>query len=357
MHLSPRFGRPLALLEPDGLEPDETLPFVGDPPDPAGDTARALVTIAERLQARRPDALLLVGDRSETIAAGIAATLTRTPIVHVHGGEESEGAIDNLFRHALTKLSHLHLVAHPVYAERVRQMGEPSENIVVVGVPGVDNLWRDDLPSRSELQHALSHALTDPIVLVTVQPTTLGHESTTSLDEVSAVASALEDVAATVVITQPNSDSGSETIRSFWREWSAGRPNVCLVDALGERRYWGMLRIAAAVVGNSSSGIMEAPAAGVPVVNVGDRQRGRLRFGKVRDVDPTASSIRSALRDALGEAARRAKAGARSDSESQLAAPRVVDAITAWLPRRGARKSFQSASSGETTPPRGSTGD
>lgn len=344
MHLHERFGRPLEVLDQDGIRPDATLAFITDPPDPARDTAQALAGFSETLRDRKPDAILLVGDRSETIAAGIAATLAVVPIVHIHGGEESEGAVDNAFRHALTKLAHLHLVTHPLYAERVIQMGEDPANVSVVGIPGADNLQRDDLPGRAELERELGGALPDPVVLVTVHPATLGERG---VDETRAVAAALEAVPATYVITQPNSDHGSEAIREFWKEWATGRNRVYLADALGERRYWGLLRLAAAMIGNSSSGILEAPAAGVPVVNVGDRQRGRLRFGRVSDVPADARVVTDALRAAIGE-------GRSATSKRRgTAASAIVDAIAEWLPRRTARKTLHrlpaTASAGATS--------
>lgn len=337
MHLSPRFGRTIDRILADGFPVHRQLDFLVDPPDPAADAARALAMVAEALDADRPDALLLVGDRSETMAAGVAATISRVPLVHLHGGEETEGAIDNAFRHALTKLSHLHLVSHPRHAARVLQMGEDPATVVVVGAPGLDNLYRDDLPSRVELETDLGSRLGPPVVVVTLHAATLGGDP---LEEVSAVAQALDAVPATYIITQPNADAGGSAIRTFWLEWASGRDHVTVVDALGERRYWGLLRLADAMVSNSSSGLIEAPAAGVPVVNVGDRQKGRLRSPHVADVTPAADVVAEALRSALDPATRRRLADEPHLYPGGPAAPRILAALRGWRPPVPPRKVF-----------------
>jgi UDP-hydrolysing UDP-N-acetyl-D-glucosamine 2-epimerase len=310
------------------------LPFLREPPNPMADTAAALAEVGEALAADRPDALVLVGDRSEALAAGLAATIARVPIVHLHGGEESEGAIDNACRHALTKLSHLHLVSHRVHAERVLRMGEDPSCVVVVGAPALDHAFRDDLPGREELGKELGLALDPPVVLVTVHPATLGAPAR---EEVAAVAGAMAQVPATYVVTAPNADADGTEIADYWRGWCKGRSRVAVVDALGDRRYWAMLRLADAVLGNSSSGIIEAPALGVPVVNVGDRQRGRLRFGPVADVPAAEPSITGALRRALA-----AGRGAPGDGgyPPPPVAPRIVEALRRWQIPRPPRKRF-----------------
>jgi UDP-N-acetylglucosamine 2-epimerase (non-hydrolysing)/GDP/UDP-N,N'-diacetylbacillosamine 2-epimerase (hydrolysing) len=277
-----------------------------------------------------------MGDRSETLAAGLAATVAGVPIVHLHGGEETEGAIDNACRHALTKLSHLHLVSHPAHAARVVQMGEDPATVVVVGAPGLDNRYRDDLPGRGELEQSLGIALDPPVVLVTMHPTTLGQAPS---DELTAVAQAMAEVPATYVVTAPNADAGGAAIREFWGRWVSGRKRVVLVETLGETRYWGLLRLGDAVLGNSSSGIIEAPVAGVPVVNVGDRQKGRLRLGGVADVPAQADRVADAIRAALarGRDASRANGGYPDGP----AAPRIVAALRAWEVPCPPRKAFR----------------
>lgn len=335
MHLSERHGRTIELLAKDGIRVSREIDYLSTQPAPGADAARALLLVDEALREEHPDMILLVGDRTETIAAGMAATINRVPIVHLHGGEESEGAIDNAIRHALTKLAHLHLVSHEEHARRVRQMGEEPTNVVVVGPPGLDNAQRSDLLGRDQVLTEIGEILPDPLVLVTYHPTTLGEEP---LQEVQALAAGLDDVPASYVITQPNTDQGGATIADFWQKWVRKRRRTILVDSLGDRCYWSLLRYASAVVGNSSSGIIEAPAVGIPVVNVGDRQKGRLRFGPVHDVPAQSAAIATALRQALALENESPRKGVRCDRE--LVAPRIVEALAQWGPPKPPRKRF-----------------
>lgn len=342
MHLSPRFGRTVSFLQADGVPIARELPFIAEPPDPVPDAARALESIGAALSADRPDVMLLVGDRFETAAAGIASGIARVPLAHLHGGEETEGSSDNAYRHALTKLSHLHLVSLQAYGDRVIQMGEDPARVVVVGAPGLDNLYRDDLPDREGLEHELGVPLVEPVVIVTVHPETLS--GAPNLATSTAVAAALEQVRGTCVVTQANADPGGVEIAGFWDQWSRGRENVVVRQALGERAYWALLKIASAMVGNSSSGIIEAPAARLPSVNVGDRQRGRVRSAYTLDVSAVPDAVGHALATVLDPASRIRLAGAPLPFPEGPAAPRVIAALRDWLPRRATRKTFYSAS-------------
>lgn len=337
MHVDNRFGRTVELIRADGLQPSRELSFLHDPTDAAADSSAALVAVSAALAADRPAMLLLIGDRTETLAAAFAALMAQVPVVHVHGGEESEGAIDNACRHAITKLSHLHLVSHFRHAERVIQMGEDPANVVIVGAAGLDNLYRSDLPDDAELSRILARKIGERLVVVTMHPATL---SSTWFEDVEAVAAAMTSVNATYVITAPNSDTGSEAIRRFWQDWVGSRSNAVLVDSLGERLYWGLMQRAHVVLGNSSSGIIEAPAAGAAVINVGDRQRGRFRYGQVTDVPGDAKAIREALSAAL--ATRRVGQGASDGGyPAGPAGPRIVDAIASWTPPDPPQKYFR----------------
>jgi UDP-hydrolysing UDP-N-acetyl-D-glucosamine 2-epimerase len=345
MHLDQRFGRTVELIRADGLQPARELPFLHDPPDIAADSSAAIAAVSAAVAADRPAMLVLLGDRTETLAAAFAALVARVPVVHLHGGEESEGVLDNACRHAITKLSHLHLVSHFRHAERVIQMGEDPANVVIVGAAGLDNLYRPDLPDDAELARVLSRAIGERLVMVTMHPSTLG---ATSLEDAEAVAAAMAAVNATYVITAPNSDAGGDAIRSFWRGWVGARPNAVLVDALGERLYWGLMRRARVVLGNSSSGIIEAPAAGAAVINVGDRQGGRFRYGQVTDVPGNAEEIRVALAAAL-DATRPGPTASVGGYPSGPAAPRIVEAISGWAPPNPPRKQFRDLSCTSTS--------
>ena len=339
MHLSERHGHTVDDIREDGFEPDALLPWLGsadataDPPA-TDQAASALDAVGTALRAQRPDALVLAGDRLETAAAALAATLERVPIVHLHGGEETRGAFDDALRHAVTKLSHLHLVSHEEHAKRVAAMGEDPAAIHVVGAPGLDAAVRDDLPSRSELAEALGVALDPPVVLVTVHPATLESDP---LAAASAVVAAMDGVPASYVVTLPNVDPGGDAVRDLLVA-AAAKPGRTLVDALGERRYWGLLRVADAMLGNSSSGVIEAPAVGLPAVDVGDRQAGRRAGANVLHAPADAAAIIEALREALDPATRTRIAAARPPLADGQAGRRIADIIAAWQPPRPPRK-------------------
>ena len=331
MHLRERFGKTIEVIRSDGVIVSRELDFIAEPPAPAGDTGRAIESVFGALMDLKPEFLILVGDRHETLAAGIAAALAAVPVVHLHGGEETLGAVDNSFRHALTKLSHLHLVSSPLHAQRVIQMGEASTSVIVVGAPGLDNMFRNDLENREQLAQHLGNALTPPLVLVTLHPTTLGESV---LEDFVAVTDAMMHVQATYVVTQPNADEGGARLRDLWSAWSQARGNVVLVDALGERLYWSLLTQSDAVLGNSSSGIIEAPAAGIPSVDVGMRQQGREAPGTVLHVAADSELVEQALRSALGVGRHAALA------EKEPAANLVLRALRNWSPPNPPLKHF-----------------
>jgi len=328
MHCEPRFGRTLQNLIDEGFAPEE-LPWGGvDIDAPARvQSSQALLAVGNRLEWYRPDGLLIVGDRFETAAAALAATVARVPIAHLHGGEETAGAFDNALRHAITKLAHLHLVSHEEHARRVIAMGEDPAIVHVVGAPALDNLHRDDLATREELEQHLGIALVRPVVLVTLHPATLGGAPEV---EVAAMLEAMDRVPATYVITLPNVDPGGAVIREKLVAASE-RPGRRAVEALGERRYFGLLRVAEAMLGNSSSGIIEAPVVRLPAINIGDRQKGRLRAGNVLDVPADAGAIAAALAHALDRTFRDTlpERGPFGDGQS---APRIVELLAAWKP-------------------------
>ena len=271
------------------------------------------------------DALILVGDRYETAQAAVEATRARTPIVHLHGGEVTEGASDDAFRNAITKMAHLHLVSTAVHGSRVVAMGEDPTTVHVVGAPGLDNLHRDDLPGRKLLEARLGIELKPPVVIVTLHPATLG-EDPAELSE--AVRKAMEWIYATYVITTPNTDPGHESIR-----WGG------TIVSLGERDYWGLMKVADAMLGNSSSGLIEAPAVQLPVVNVGARQNGRLRGANVIDVPAEWGAIGKGLLTALGGAAFRTKLkGTFSPYGDGHSGERIRDILRDWVPPKPPRK-------------------
>jgi UDP-hydrolysing UDP-N-acetyl-D-glucosamine 2-epimerase len=298
MHLSAKYGKTASYIEDDGFTNAEKLDWLGEGQEPSitEQAARALVQCGAVLERQKPDCLVLLGDRYETASAAMAATLCRIPLTHIHGGEETEGAFDNSLRHAITKLSHLHFVSHPNHAARVIQMGEDPASVHVVGAPGLDNLFRDDLPGRAEIEKHFERPLRHPLVIVTVHPTTLAEDP---LAEINAVEDAIGTIPATYVITLPNSDPGSCAIRERLQKIAARQPGAIMAEALGDRLYTGLMKIADAMLGNSSSGLIEAQGCGLPVVNVGDRQKGRLAGINVISVAGDGAQTAEALKRAL----------------------------------------------------------
>jgi UDP-hydrolysing UDP-N-acetyl-D-glucosamine 2-epimerase len=335
MHLSERHGRTIELIREDGFEPAAALDWLGDEDAPTeNQAADALRLIGKWLRSERPNALLLVGDRLETASAALAATLSRTPIAHLHGGEQTLGAFDDQLRHAITKLSHLHLVSHEEHARRVTALGEDPATVHVVGAPGLDAAFRNDLPDRAALERDLGIELQPPVVIVTVHPATLDADPAAAG---TAVAAAMDCVDATYVVTLPNADPGGEQVRRVLLEATSAEPRTA-VEALGTRRYWGLMRIADAMLGNSSSGIIEAPAVDLPAVNVGDRQLGRRRETNVIDVPIDRDRIADALRMALAPGTREAIAKRHPLLADGRAGRRVADIIAGWRPSIPPRK-------------------
>jgi UDP-hydrolysing UDP-N-acetyl-D-glucosamine 2-epimerase len=331
MHLSNRFGRTADYIEADGVHISERLAWA-DSTDAAVQAGVATEMVACALDRQSPDCLVLAGDRFETAAAAFAATLRRIPIVHLHGGEETEGAIDNALRNAITKLSHLHLVSHQIHADCVVAMGEDPATVHVVGAPGLDNAFREDLADRDELSRMLGIALAPPVVIVTVHPATLGDVSADS----QAVVAAMDAIPGTYIITLPNADPGNEAVRRILGR-AAAVPGRAAVEALGDRAYWGLMRVADAMLGNSSSGLIEAPINRLPVVNVGDRQSGRLRGDNIIDTPAEGWRVTEALRNALAPAYRDALSGISPYGDGK-AADRIMSVLESWIPPKPPRK-------------------
>jgi UDP-hydrolysing UDP-N-acetyl-D-glucosamine 2-epimerase len=258
------------------------------------------------------------------------------PIVHLHGGEQTIGAFDDALRHAITKLSHLHLVSHEEHKRRVVAMGEDPATVHVVGAPGLDAAARSDLPDRAALEATLGIVLAPPVVVVTVHPATLDADPA---GVAAAVVAAMDAVDVTYVVTLPNVDPGHERVRELLAATAAARPaRRVAVEALGERSYWGLLRAADAMLGNSSSAIVEAPAAGLPAVNVGDRQQGRRRAGNVLDVEAEPAAIAATLEEALLPSTRARVAASSPPLADGRVGERIADIIAAWRPSIPPRK-------------------
>lgn len=305
-HLSPEFGLTVADIEAAGFPIAARVEALL-----SSDTAEATATsiglgtikTAQALAGLKPDILLVLGDRTEILAAVAAALPLRIPVAHIHGGESTEGAIDESIRHAVTKLSHLHFASTEFYAQRLLQMGEEPWRVHVCGAPGLEHQHRIRLADREELEAELGLDLARPTLVVTHHPVTLSPDG--GAPEVTEVLTAVEQSGLPAVITYPNADTGGRAIIQQVKSFVERYPQARVKVNLGPRRYMALLRHAAALVGNSSSGIIEAASFGLPVVNVGDRQRGRVRGANVIDVPPQKDAIFRGIQRALDPGFRR----------------------------------------------------
>ena len=301
-HLSEKWGNTVDQIEHDGLPIAERVPFELNDDSPlaiADSLAQSTSGLAHAFERLQPDIVVVLGDRYEVLAAAQASLMLGIPLAHLHGGETTEGAFDEAIRHAVTKMAHLHFVAADEYAWRVRQLGERDEYIYNFGAPGLDHLTRSTLADRAELETVVDAPLGTPLLAVTYHPETLDpDEGIAGMRAMLAALGAIED--ASIVFTGVNADPGHDHLSKEIHDFVIADTNRRhLVTSLGQSRYLGLLKIADAVVGNSSSGLIEAPALRVPTVNVGDRQRGRLRAASVVDCAPTSEAITDALRKVL----------------------------------------------------------
>ena len=311
MHLAPQFGLTWRIIEDDGFAIDAKVDMLlaGDTPVAvAKSLGLGTMGMAEALARLAPDMVVVLGDRFEILAAAQAAMILAIPLAHLHGGEASEGVVDEAIRHSITKMAHLHFVAAEPYRRRVIQLGEQPHRVFDVGAPGLDNIERLELLDRRSLEEALGFALGEGFLLVTYHPVTLGGaDPGKAAGELVAALDRFRDHK--VLITGVNADAGNDRVTQVISQYADGDPDrVALFASLGQLRYLSAMKHAAAVVGNSSSGIIEAPAMGVPTVNLGDRQRGRIRAGSVIDCgegrDDIATAIGKALSPEFSEMAR-----------------------------------------------------
>lgn len=299
MHLSPEYGNTWQLIESDGFRIDRKVEMLL-----SSDTSRAMAKsagiglsgIADAFNDLSPDLLLILGDRFEILAAASAAVLMRIPVAHVHGGETTEGAIDDSLRHAISKLSHIHFTSTELYRRRVIQMGESPNSVFCYGAPGIDAIASLPLMNRDELAKSIGFDLGERYLLVTYHPVTLGYEPTS--DEIEELFYALETLPSDIrwIITMPNADAGGRVLSSRIHEFVMRHQDrgAAFIN-LGQLRYLSCMKHCLAVVGNSSSGIIEAPTLGVATVNIGDRQKGRVQADSVINCEPERASIARAL--------------------------------------------------------------
>jgi GDP/UDP-N,N'-diacetylbacillosamine 2-epimerase (hydrolysing) len=297
-HLSPEFGLTYRDIEADGFTIDRKVEMLLSSDTAVGvskSVGLAITGLAEAFDELHPDIVLLLGDRYEIWAAGAAATLARIPIAHIHGGELTEGAIDEAIRHGLTKMAHLHFVAAPEFRERVIQLGESPESVFNVGAVGLDSISQEPLMSLEELQTSLGVELGERNLLVTFHPATL--ESGSAYVQMGSLLIALDEFPNIhTFITLPNADMEGRGIINLIQDYVDHTPKSTAFKSLGQIRYHSLMHYADGIVGNSSSGLIEAPAMHRPTVNIGARQSGRLRASSVIDCDPETDSIIDAIK-------------------------------------------------------------
>lgn len=304
MHLAPEFGHTWRVLEQDGFDIDARVETVLSSDTPAGvakSTGLGLIGFADAFARLAPDWVVLLGDRYEIHAAAQAAYVARIPIAHIAGGDVTAGAFDEAFRHGITKMAQLHFVTHRDAARRVRQLGEAESAIFDVGSPGIDTIRRMQLLGREELEVSLGIRLAARNLLVTFHPVTLSDQpAEAQLDELLAALRVLIAEGDTrIILTRPNADSGSRAILQRLDTFAAESGAVSVFTSLGQARYLSLMALADVVIGNSSSGLYEAPALKKPTVNIGERQLGRPAASSVVHCPTSAEAIVAAIRAAL----------------------------------------------------------
>lgn len=302
MHLSPEFGETYKQIEADGFKIDEKVEILLSS-DTAIGTAKsmglAVLGFTDALSRLAPDIFIILGDRFEALSAAQTAMILRIPVLHIHGGEITEGAYDDAIRHAITKLSFLHATSTNEYRNRVIQLGEIPESVTNVGAIGLDHLKRATFMSGEQLAESLKFPLKKTYIVATYHSVTLGDED--PICTCTAMLEALDDFPEMqVILTYPNADDGGRKIIALLEEYAAKQPGrVLVIPSLGQVRYLSAAKHASAIIGNSSSGIIEIPSLDVPTVNIGVRQKGRLSAKSVINCNTEKSSIVSAINIAL----------------------------------------------------------
>ncbi len=334
MHLSERYGHTADEITAAGFDIAASVPMDEESDTEAGRAramAQCLAGTANALETLRPDALVILGDRYEMLAVAAAAQVMRVPVVHIAGGEVSLGAVDDSIRHAITKLSALHLTATEEYRRRVIQMGESPERVINTGAIGVWNLGHQPLMSRRELETDLGIKAGRRFVVATFHPATL--DDGDPEERCRAMLKALDRFEELhIVLTYPNNDARSTGIITAIEEWAAARPDrVTLRKSLGMTRYLTAIRYASAVVGNSSSGLVEVPSAGTPTVDIGVRQKGRTAGPSVIHCGDSADEIAQATALALSDEMQRLAAKKENPYAQDDTRDKMVTAITGFV--------------------------
>ena len=298
MHLSPEFGLTYKEIENDGFKIDRKVEMLVSSDSSNGivkSMGLGMIGITDALEDLKPDLLLVLGDRYEIFSAVSASMVYRIPVAHLHGGEATEGLIDEPIRHSITKMSHLHFVANTEYRKRVIQLGEQPDRIFLVGGLGIDNIVKLNLMERKDFEKSINFKLGIKNLLITFHPVTL--EKNTSEKQMNEILMALKELKNThLIFTMPNADTEGRIIFQMIEGFVNNHPHAKSFTSLGQLRYLSSIKHVDGVIGNSSSGLTEVPTFKKGTINIGDRQRGRIKAESVIDCKPTTKSILDAIK-------------------------------------------------------------
>jgi GDP/UDP-N,N'-diacetylbacillosamine 2-epimerase (hydrolysing) len=330
MHLSTEFGLTYHEIEEDGYPIAAKIEMLLGSDTPVGITKSmglALIGFADFFEDYKPDIVVILGDRYEMLMVASAAMVAKIPIAHIHGGERTEGAMDEAIRHSISKMSQLHFTSTEEYRRRVIQLGEQPCNVYNVGSLGIENIEMVNLMGKEELEQNLGFQFTDKTLMVTYHPVTLDGISTEQqFQNLLQVIDKHEDIS--VIFTKANADTNGRIINQMIDEFVHKNDARCVeFTSLGMLRYLSSLQYCSAVVGNSSSGIIEVPAFGIPTVNIGDRQKGRVHPESVIDCGNSSSEMEEALQKALSVAFRKKAAGCANPYEGKETSEKIIGII------------------------------
>ena len=346
MHLCLKYGETFREIESDGFNIDCLVPIIDETVENGGsvetvmEMSRGLQGYAKAFDKLKPDMILILGDRYEMLAVAETALIMRIPIAHISGGAISEGAFDDSIRHSITKMSQLHFTETEEYRRRVIQLGEQPDRVFNVGALGVENIKKLPLFSKEEIEKDVGFTITDNTILVTYHPATLG-ERTAKEDIDDFIAAIEERIDLRVIFTMPNSDTGSQFIIEAINKFVANNlERAKAFKSLGVVRYLSVMRQVAAVVGNSSSGLVEVPSFGIPTLNIGDRQKGRLTATSVYNCASDKRSILKGLDVVLSKSFREESRRTQNPYDKNNTAEEVYKVISTYPIDRLNQKPF-----------------
>lgn len=330
MHLSPEFGLTYKEIEEDGYPIDQKIEMLLSSDTPTGITKSmgvALVGFADYFSVNRPDIVVILGDRYEMLMVATTALIARIPIAHLHGGEKTEGAVDEAIRHSITKMSQLHFAATEEYRRRVIQLGEQPDRVFNVGALGVENARKVSLLGREELEQQIGFRFAKPTIIVTYHPVTL--ETLTAREQFAEILSVIDKhKEISVIFTKANADTDGRIINQMIDEYVGKNSDRCVAyTSLGQRRYLSALQYVDAVLGNSSSGLIEVPSFHIPTINIGDRQRGRACAKSVIHCGNMVQEIDKALQMALSEEFRKDLITIQNPYDKEGTSDKIVETI------------------------------